>query len=121
MGSQSSNPDTLDAEFIRNVGAMRKAKKLHARVISAQLVAVHELFRDWVCIPKSVRPPGGRNDAVLFKGVGAKHQRVAGTVVIQINLSCRIASFGVPVLRASSPVDQHQNRLGESLHRKHSY
>lgn len=72
--SPKSTPKTdtpnLPAALREEIKELRRSKQLHARVTSALVDAVHELFPDWVCIPEIGQTPGGRNDAVLFECAG---------------------------------------------------
>jgi len=54
----------VSSEEIRT---LRRANKLHARVTSELIEALHLLFPEWVCISEINQTPGGRNDAVLFE------------------------------------------------------
>ena len=60
----------LSAEFVEEIKGLRRERKLHARIASALLETVKELFPDWVCIAEISQTPGGRNDAVLFECAG---------------------------------------------------
>lgn len=65
--TEDNRAGNLSQELITEIIELRRAKKLHARVMNELVDVLHKLFPDWVCISEIGQTAGGRNDAVLFE------------------------------------------------------